>query len=158
MTWNLASQVGSLMRRNNLGDNYFDSYSIHPIVGDKTQVLILLSHGPIYCSHEILSAYRRVTVKDGKNYFSQHYSNPYRDYDMFIYPCRLETWAKRRLGLDSKVHLGPRRDYRFCRFVEQTVHKPSLKNLSCLLQMIFVSHQPVKYFLMVFKAIIEMER
>ena len=156
-TWNVPGQIGTLMRRNNLGFEYADAYEVHRNVGDKTDALIFLSQGPIYCFNEIFSAYRHVTSKDGHNHFSQHYANPYRDYDMFLYPCRLEAWGKRRLGLAPDVRLGPRRDYRFCRFVEQTVKDPSIKRLKCLGEMIAASRQPAKYSWLVLKTLIGME-
>ena len=155
--WNLPGQVGTLMRRADLGGDYSEAFVAHRTVGDKTDALILLSKGPVYCSYEILSAYRKVTTKDGHNYFSQHYADPYRHYDMFMYPCRLEAWGKKRLGLDRNVQIGPRRDYRFCRFVEQTVKKPSGKRLKCLGEMIIASRQPAKYGWLILKTLIEME-
>ena len=155
--WNLAGQAGTVMRRRPKDGEFDDAYTSHRTVGDKTDALILLSLGNFYCSNEVLSAYRRVTSKDGHNYFSQHYANPYRNYDMFMYPCHLEAWGKKRLGLDRKVHLGPRRDYRFARFVEQTVHEPSWNRLKYLGEMIIASRQPVKYGWLLLKAVIEME-
>ena len=74
---------------------------------------------------------------------------------MFMYPCRLEAWAKKNLGV--RCHLGPRREYRFCRFVEQCVKEPSLKRFGYLLDMIVHSRQPVRYSWDVLKTLIEME-
>lgn len=158
-TWKLPCQVGALMFRKHC-DKVVPwkeevLYTAHRNVGDKTLLLLLLVNGPIYCSNEELSCYRYVTQKDGKNFFSLHYANPYRNYDMFMYPCRLESWARKRLGISQ--HLGPRKEYRFCRFVEDLVQKPSLTKIKYLMEMIRHSHQPVWYLWCVLKTLIEME-
>lgn len=158
-SWALPSQGGTFMSRNiYLEMDPADAaiiYRAHPIVGDKTVALLWLSRGPIYCSNEILSAYRFVIKKGGHNWFSIHHDNPYWQYDGFMYPCRLETWARKKLGL--RHHLGNRKDYHFCSFVQDFVRTPSLKRLRYLGEMIAHSHQPVKYSLYILKAIIEME-
>lgn len=158
-SWALPGQSGTFLKRNLWPE--FDReeieifYRAHPIVGDKTTALLWLSRGPIYCSNEILSAYRFVIKKDGHNWFSIHHNNPYWQYDGFMYPCRLEAWAKKKLGLTR--HLGNRKDYHFCSFVQDLVRTPSLRRLRYLGDMIVHSHQPVKYSLYILKAIIEME-
>lgn len=157
--WDLPAQVSALMYRNIYLDMKPEEYAIlyqaHPIVGDKTEILLLLSHGPVYCCNEIMSCYRFVIKKGGHNWFSIHHDNQYWQYDGFIYPCRLEKWARKYLHLNQ--HLGNRKDYHFCSFVEDLVRKPSLKRLHYLSEMVIQSHQPVKYFLYIFKALIEME-
>lgn len=158
-TWKLPSQFGSLMFRNRYAKepvwDHSILYTAHRNVVDKTLLLLLLCKGPVYCSNEVLSCYRYITKKDGKNFFSMHYANPYRNYDMFMYPCRLETWTRKQLGMNR--HIGPRREYRFCRFVEELVHEPSPKRMKYVIDMIIHSHQPVRYLWCVLKTLIEME-
>lgn len=157
--WNLPGQAGTWMYRNvylNMRSSDYEALcQMHPTVGDKTVLLFLLSQGPFYCSNEVLSCYRRVDKKGEHNWFSIHHANPYRNYDMFMYPCRLEAWARKNLKLQK--HLGKRNEYRFCRFVEELVKEPSLKRLRYLADMVMHSHQPVKYSWMILKALIEME-
>jgi len=157
-TWNVPGQFGTFMCRNYFRDmlpeNYSIFYKAHRNVSDKTEVLFLLSHGPIYCFNDVLSCYRYVT-QGGHNYFSTHYANPYRNYDTFLYPCRLETWLKETKGICH--YKGKRKEYRFCRFVEEFIQEPSGKRLRCLADMIVQSHQPIKYIGLIFKAMIEME-
>lgn len=158
-TWQMPGQASTMMYRNIYAQMKPEESSIcftaHRNVSDKTSLLLLLSHGPIYCSNEILSCYRFVRHKGGHNYFSLHYSNPYRHYDMFMYPCRLQTWARKHLGLHA--HLGPRKEVRFARFVEETVKEPSLKRFKCLAEMIACSHEPGHYIWYVLKTLIERE-
>lgn len=161
--WNLPGQLGSQMCRNIFREMEPSEYSIlyeaHPNVADKTWMLLLLLRGPVYCSDETLSCYRFVNAEGAHNWFSVHYANPYRDYDMFMYPSRLESWAKMRLGAGKyrHKHLGPRKEYRFCRFVRSTAREPSFKKIRCLAEMVFRGHQPVKYSLDIIKTLIEME-
>jgi len=155
-SWCIAGQVGTLMYRNiypslRPGEDAI-LYEANRNVGDKTSALFLLSKGPIYCLNDVLSAYRYIR-EGGNNYFSRHYADPYRNYHMFLYPCRLETWMKNELGI--RHYNGKNKEYRFCRFVEETVREPSIKRMRCLVDMISKSHQPVKYIGLLFKALIE---
>lgn len=157
-SWNLPGQGGTMMYRNIFRDMDPKEYSIlyraNPNVGDKTLMLLLLSYGPFYCANEVLSGYRYVT-QGGQNYFSKHYADPYRNYEMFLYPCHLETWMKKKLGI--RHYYGKRKEYRFCRFVEECVREPSAKRLRCLGKMVVSSHQPAKYSWLILKTLIEME-
>ena len=74
---------------------------------------------------------------------------------MFMYPCRLETWARKTLGL--KAHLGKQKDNRFRHFIEETVKDPSLVRMKYILDMIVHGHQPVKYMGLALKTLIELE-
>lgn len=160
-SWQMPGQTGTGMTRNFYQDmapeEYDVLYKAHPIVGDKTGTLLALARGPVYCSNEILSAYRFVEKKGKNNWFSMHYANPYRNYDMFMYPCKLEGWAQKNIKLPRTRHLGKRNPYRFARFVEECVKKPERKRFQYLFEMITHSHQPLKYSWYVLKALIEME-
>lgn len=163
-TWQIPGQASTQMYRNGhpgieeleeKGDGIL--YKAHPNVGDKTGTLLLLMSGPIYCFNDVFSAYRVVDKKDGHNWFSIHHANPYRDYDMFMYPCRLESWARKNLKLPRGKHFGARNPYRFARFVEDCVREPSLERLKRLGEMVMHSHQPLRYSWLILKSLIEME-
>ena len=160
-TWNIPGQMSTLMYRTALKGVAPEAaalaYQAHPIVGDKTQTLLLLAHGPIYCSGDVLSCYRSVDKSGGHNWFSIHHANPYRNYDMFMYPCKLETWARKHMDLPRDKHFGKRSEYRFCRFVEELVKEPSWTRVKYLAEMVRHSHQPARYTWMILKALIEME-
>ena len=160
-TWNIPGQMSTLMYRTALNgvapEAAVLAYQAHRTVGDKTQTLLLLAHGPIYRSGEILSAYRSVDKSGGHNWFSIHHSNPYRNYDMFMYPCKLESWAREYMELPADKHFGKRNPYRFCRFVEELVREPSWTRAKYLAGMVRASHQPLRYAWLILKALIEME-
>ncbi len=160
-SWQLPGQTGTMMYKNIFRDMKPEEYDIlyraHSVVGDKTVVLLLLSQGPFFCSNEVLSAYRFIDKKGNNNWFSLHHSNPYRNYDMFMYPCKLESWARKNLKLPRGMHLGKRNSYRFARFVEECVKKPERKKIQYLFEMIAHSHQQLQYAWYVLKALIEME-
>ena len=157
-SWDIPGQAGTLMYRN-FGDVDDEiSYKAHRNVGDKTTMLFLLSQGPVYCANEIFSCYRFVNQKNKHNYFSLHYADPYRHYDMFMYPVRLEAWARKNgIPLRRNQHFGKRIGYRFCRFVEETVKSPSPARLKCLAEMVVRSHEKGKYCWYILKTLIEME-
>ena len=158
--WKVPGQAGSMMVRNYcLGadaEDYAFTYQIHPMVGDKTWMLSHLSKGKIYCSNEILSAYRSVNKIGKSNYFSQHYANPYRNHDMFLYSCRLEDWARKNLGIYDEIGKQQKKT-RFCRFAEECVRELSAKRLWYLIEMLVHSHAPGKYAWYILKTLIEME-
>lgn len=160
-SWQVPGQAATMMYKNIFRDlepkEYDILYRAHPVVGDKTIVLLLLSQGSFFCSNEILSAYRFIDKNGENNWFSIHHANPYRNYDMFMYPCRLETWARKNMKLPHNKHFGKRNSYRFARFVEECVKKPERKKFQYLFEMIIHSHQPLKYSWYVLKALIEME-
>jgi len=157
-SWRMPGQAGTLMHRNIFHGAEIEKakkvYEASRNVGDKGTILLLLPHGPIYCFNNVFSAYRYIR-KGGNNYFSRHYADPYRNYNMFLYPCRLETWMRKELGI--RHYNGKNKEYRFCRFVEETVRELSAKRMRCLVDMISKSHQPVKYMWLLFKTLIEME-
>lgn len=145
-TWGVPGQTGTLVYRNLFLDKNIDFSIIataHPIVGDKTLMLILLTHGDFYCMPETMSAYRKIIAKDGNNWFSQHHANPYWQYDMFLYPCRVETYARKKLGI--KAHIGNKKDFHFTSFLSDTAKAPSWKRIRCIAEMILKSHQPVHF-------------
>lgn len=164
-TWQVPGQAGTQMYRNGhsgaeqseekTGSNIL--YKAHPNVGDKTGVLLLLMSGPIYCFNDVFSCYRVVDKVGAHNWFSVHHANPYRNYDMFMYPCKLESWARKNMKIPRRKHFGKRNPYRFARFVEECVHTPSLKRLKCLGEMVVKSRRPVKYSWLILKTLIEME-
>lgn len=159
-SWDIPGQLGTMMQRVYQDGDRDDSvrYKMHRNVGDKTTALLLLTKGPIYCSNEILSCYRFVNQKGKHNFFSQHYVNPYRHYDMFMYPVRLESWARKNgVPLRRDQHLGARIGYRFCRFVEECVKDPTPTRLKYLAEMVTQSHEKGKYCWYILKTFIEME-
>lgn len=157
-SWDMPGQMGTFMYRNAFQGDDTIIYKAHRNVGDKTTALFLLTMGPIYCSNEILSCYRFVNQKSKHNFFSLHYANPYRNYDMFMYPCRLETWARKNgVPLRQDQHFGKRIGYRFCRFVEECLKDPSPKRLGYLWEMVAKSHEPAKYCWYILKTLIEWE-
>lgn len=157
-TWDIPGQMGTLMYRNTGRGDDTICFKAHRTVGDKTEVLLLLAKGPIYCSNEILSCYRFVNQKNGHNFFSQHYANPYRNYDMFMYPVRLEAWARKSgVPLRRNQHFGARIGYRFCRFVEECVKEPTPTRLKYLAEMVAHSHEKRKCCWYILKTLIEME-
>lgn len=77
---------------------------------------------------------------------------------MFMYPVRLETWARKNgVPLRRNQHFGKRIGYRFCRFVEECVKDPSPTRLKYLAEMVTQSHEKGKYCWYILKTLIEME-
>lgn len=132
--------------------DYTALYRVHPIVGDKTRTLMLLSQGNYYCWNKVMSAYRFVIKKDGKNWFSIHHSNPNWQCDAFMRPVRLQKYAK-TLGIHANI--GPRRDYHYVSLLDTIMKEPTLTRLKHFAKMTVCSGRPLhcmnligKYFIL----------
>lgn len=137
------SQTGTEVFRNIFSDknkNYSALYKVHPIVADKTLALMLLSQGDFYCFNKVMSAYRYIIKKDGKNWFSIHHSNSNWQYDAFMRPVKLERYAK-SIGIDAKI--GPKRDYHYTSLVDNITKEPNLTRVKNLSVMTVKSREPV---------------
>lgn len=151
-SWETFGQTATVVFRNfflNAEADYSDFYRIHKMVGDKTLALMLLAQGDFYCMNRVMSAYRSVIKKGGKNWFSLHHADPYWQYSAFMHPCRLERYARQAFGI--RQHLGPRKEYHYVSFVEDLLKKPSLTRLRYLLEMIASSHDPARYVVLTLK-------
>lgn len=138
-----AGQSGTQVFRNFFYGSQQDFsaiYSVHPQVSDKTLALILLSQGDIYCLNKIMSAYRFVIKRDGKNWFSIHHSNPNWQYDAFMRPVRLSEYAQ-TLGI--KAIIGPKRDYHYTSLISDILSAPTPERLKNLAEMTYRSGRPL---------------
>ena len=157
--WKLPGHSNTMLSRNIFREmkpeDYRIIYTAHESVADKTVLLLRLLYGPVCWEDRFVSAYRHVIKKDGQNYFSRHYANPYRNHDMFLYSCRLEDWARKNAGIREEIGKQQKKT-RFCRFTEECARQPTLKRLGYLAEMILRSHAPVKYAKYAIKTLKEM--
>lgn len=137
------SQSGTTLFRNIFLDktkDYSACYKVHPMVGDKTKMLILLSQGNYYTFNKVMSAYRFVIKKDGKNWFSIHHSNPNWQYDAFMRPVKLQRYAE---SIGIKAEIGPKRDYHYTSLVENIINEPNITRIKNLAEMTVASKKPL---------------
>lgn len=100
----MPGQPSTFVRRNiflNPVHDYSISYKAHPMIGDRTLMLIFLSHGPFYCFNENMSCYRCPQSNSAHNITSQLYKENYSQVlDDFKQSCILEKYARDELKLD----------------------------------------------------------
>ncbi len=107
--WKMPGHISAI-----LGKNFFNSgdcsliYKVHDIVGDRTDVLLFLQDGPIYCSDDFVSCYRLKLA--GDNFVSQYKKNNLR-YEDFCMMKNLETGLLETRG--ARVNLSSAKKQRF---------------------------------------------
>ena len=104
----LPSQTGTLFFRNifQQGIDGKIMYEAHRMIGDFTQILLILTKGNIYKIPEYM-AYYRYSEKTGSSWSASEISNPYNSYDRFMYYIRLEKYAYKTLGV--RINLRSRK-------------------------------------------------
>lgn len=98
--WKMPGHLSALTLRNFLRDGNADGGVIreaHPVVADRTLVLMGLLRGRIKCRPQNISCYRFRITGDGTNYMSAFKKKNlrYEDYHMM---CILETYAQETFG------------------------------------------------------------
>lgn len=131
----LPGQTGTLCFRNFMKDGK-DSYEIirkaSKSIGDRTIVLILLLHGPIYCFKDKMSTYRVFSSGDSwsrKLGKGSKEINPY--FDELCYYINLtnyakERWGKRQSAFCNKSYCVYSSFIRYCK-VKNTINREIFK-------------------------------
>ncbi len=107
--WKMPGHISAV-----LGRNFFKTgdcsliYKAHEVVGDRTDMLLFLQDGPIYCDNEIVSYYR--LKMQGENFVSQ-YQNKNLRYEDYCMMDNLEKGLMETRG--TKVDLSKANMQRF---------------------------------------------
>ena len=125
--WKMPGQIGALV-----GRNVFSQYDIsifyraHRMVGDRTNVLLYLMAGPIYCSDDIVSCYR---LSNSQNHFTVDYLKKNLRYEEVHLLNSLEKFAHEN-GKD--IDLSKIKKNRVVATVCYLMKNPSFENLKVL--------------------------
>lgn len=99
----MPGQPSTFVRRNiflNPKYDYSIAYKAHPLIGDRTLMLIFLNQGAFYCFNETMSCYRCVQHGVKQNITARLYKkNHSQILDDFKQSCILETYARNELGI-----------------------------------------------------------
>lgn len=100
--WQMPGHDSALLGRNLFRQNDATIlYRAHPMVGDRTWILMFLLAGNIYCTDEIVSCYR---VSQAAGHFMSEYKNKNLRYEDFYLMNSLEEYADekgRHLDLEN---------------------------------------------------------
>ena len=89
--WKMPGQNSSLMSRiAEVNEVNKKMLTAHPIVGDKSSILVLLSMGNIYCANDYWGGYR---IHNGPHYMTDYDKKNLRDWD-YEYTKALEKYAQ----------------------------------------------------------------
>lgn len=94
----LCGQLGTLFFHNIFLNPQFE-YSIikdaNEMISDRTLLLVLTLHGPMYRMEDIMSAYRQISDKTAQNATSKYFEqNKHSAYENFELTQKLENYAK----------------------------------------------------------------
>lgn len=100
--WRMPCQVSALLFRKKFLEiqENLDICLAHPVVGDKSMMLALLTLGNIYCSDEVMGRYRVCTTTS--HYMQQYEEKNLRDLD-YDYTKKLETYARKMFRKDFSL-------------------------------------------------------
>lgn len=102
--WKMPCQASAIMFRNKLTDDARNRELIvsHPVVGDKSCMLAMLSIGDIYCSDKYLGCYR---IYNSSNHYMQQYEEKnLRDLD-YDYTKSLEQYVRKMFRPEFSLHM-----------------------------------------------------
>lgn len=132
----LPSQAGTLLFRNIFRNSEIDTsviYKAHPVIGDYTLVMLLLSIGKIYRLEDTMSYYRFVDRK-GSSWTAKTAVNPYHFYEIFMYHTYLENYAKKILHMD--LHLKNTKGHAFYEMSQSYIWRHCESNRQCFKNML----------------------
>lgn len=125
--WKMPGQIGALV-----GRNVFNQYDIsifyraHRMVGDRTNVLLYLFAGPIYCSDDVVSCYR---LNNSQSHFTVDYlKNNFRYEEV----CLLNSLEKFACDNGKIIDLSKIKKNRIVAAVCYWMKNPCLENMNVL--------------------------
>lgn len=103
----MPGQPSTFVRRNIFREPKYDYsivYKAHPMIGDRTLMMIFLNQGAFYCFDDTMSCYRCPQNKNAKNITTRLYKkNNIQILDDFKQSCILEAYARDELGISISL-------------------------------------------------------
>lgn len=143
--WRMPGHSSALTCRNIFLDKNMDYriiYQASDRVADRTELLLKVLHGDIYCSDRIGSCYRFRITATGTNFMSQYKYNNLRDKD-FRMIRRLENWTLEHKAV--KLNLDEVKKDRLIGSVVVFMKQPTRHNFLVILRIIKDSGTMMKY-------------
>lgn len=150
--WEMPGHISTLTLRNffkEIKQDYSIFYKAHPMVGDRTIVLLSALNGKIFCGNEYVSCYRYRT-NSNNNFMSEFKSRNLRAED-FLMIRRLERYAQREFG--ETVDLDVVKKDRLIGSVVIWLKNPDRENMQVVRKIIRYSGMPLLYAFYVLKII-----
>lgn len=100
----LASHINTILYRNIYMDDNINTEFIHEfdnILGDITLTALLVSQGKIYCLEDVMSCYRKVTLKRSSSFSAQNERINVRD-RIFANQVYLENYFNKELSFEGR--------------------------------------------------------
>lgn len=103
--WKMPGHMSAMLYRNiyrEQGERPVILYKAHPMIGDRTILMLLSAKGDICCQENPVMYYRLVEKEDGDNWMSC-YKRENRRLDEYRLMCCLERYARKRLSKDADM-------------------------------------------------------
>lgn len=145
----LPGHPSTMMKRNIFKTSKHDYsilYKTHPMICDRTGMLLYLAEGNFYRIDRCMSAYRRMRKKHGDNLTSALYVDDGKHlYNDYMFTCRLQEYAENELHINGGFE--SRKRELFAGAVCRSLLKPNEENLKMLKDMLVKAYSPVLYLL-----------
>lgn len=126
--------------------DYSILYKAHPMICDRTGMLLYLAEGDFFRIDRCMSAYRRIRKKHGDNLTSALYVDDGKHlYNDYMFTCRLQEYAKNVLHADGGFE--SRKRELFSGAVCRSLLKLDKENFKTLKMMLKNADSPVLYLL-----------
>jgi len=109
-------------------------HEINGAMGDETMVALLLQYGKIYQMDDTMSAWRYICKENGVNWNSVVASNPYKEYEIFLYYCRLEKAIKQHWN--NQIDIKRQKTRRLFKFIESAAQYKNVSLEFCITKML----------------------
>ena len=99
--WKMPGHISALVYRNIFRDDPKKMsilYKMHPMVGDRTILMELVSRGTIYCTNHISLDYR-LNISLGSTNWMSHQHEKNRRYEEYVHICRIDRYMKKHYDI-----------------------------------------------------------
>lgn len=145
----LPGHPSSMMKRNIFktpNNDYSILYKAHPMICDRTGMLLYLAEGNFFRIDRRMSAYRRIRKKHGDNLTSTLYVDDSKHlYNDYMFTCRLQEYAANELHIDGGFE--SRKRELFAGAACRSLLKPNGENINMLKEMLAKAKCPAFYLL-----------
>ena len=150
--WRLPGHISALMCRNIFLESPKDmelfTYA-SSIVGDRSNILLLVLKGKIHCDDRVVSCYRFRNGIRNANFMAVYKQKNLKDED-FLMLCRMEEWTWEHKGV--RIDLTCTKKDRLAGAVVVFMKQPTLYNAGVIRRIMKYSGMPFRYFLYAIKA------
>ena len=153
--WKMPGHCSAMVYRNIFKlykDDYSIFYKVHPMIGDRTILMMLTALGDIYCARDIVFNYVFRESGDGKNWMSEYQKRNGR-FEEYRLICDLNEYLRKHYHIDIEM-TRLLRD-KIAAAAIYTFKNNTQRNRNILRQIVYLEGKPFKSYFIVCFAILQ---